>query len=555
MKKICIFFFLYLLSVPSFSLGEDLYEEQLNRGIKNSEPYSYLLIQQSKTDRNRAGSLLKEAQRYSPDFPPVYFELSKTSFSLKAPGLFETFDYIRQGIDAYKRNFWWSFMLTASLFTGIIISFIVSIFILILVRVARDMPLFFHDIKETRNRLFLLLSFVFAFLGPLYLLGCLLMLISFYKGKWDRVVFYLYILFLFVLPWVLNVFSLILDTSASGAFKAIVRVNESKGNAYALSLLRNGKDPVEIFSYALALKREGKYDDAIESYNKLIRKSPEPRTYNNLANCYFALNNLDKAKELYMKSKGLKPLPSALYNLSQAYRETLDFDKGDEYFLSAQALNREAVSQFRAIAGRNPNRLVIDETLSFFELLKYVQRKTVSSSTFGLSVLPPIGIPVIAFLMAVFFFISDRRFKCWAYRCKRCGKILCSKCEKHILWGHMCLQCYRSLVKIEELDAKERVARLLTVYEHRKKRRSTIKIISFLLPGLAQIYAGNILQGLIFMWPFLLFLFIPVMNTVFTIEMSGFPHFWLNLLSLIFLVIMYVLSNIVTRRRITKGWL
>jgi TM2 domain-containing membrane protein YozV len=110
-------------------------------------------------------------------------------------------------------------------------------------------------------------------------------------------------------------------------------------------------------------------------------------------------------------------------------------------------------------------------------------------------------------------------------------------------------------VKIEELDAKERVARLLTVYEHRKKRRSAIKIISFLLPGLAQIYAGNILQGLIFMWLFLLFLFIPVMNTVFTIEMSGFSHFWINLLSLIFLVIMYALSNIVTRRRITKGWL
>jgi pentatricopeptide repeat protein len=381
------------------------------------------------------------------------------------------------------------------------------------------------------------------------------MLISFYRGKWDRTVFYLYVLFLFTLPWVLNVFSMVLDTSASGAFKAIVRVNESKGNAYALSLLRDGKDPAEIFSYALALKREGKYDAAIESYDKLVRRKPEPGTYNNLANCYFAMNNFDKAKELYIKSKELKPLPSALYNLSQAYRETLDFDKGDEYFLSAQALNRKAVSQFRAIAGRNPNRLVVDETLSFFELLKYTQRKTVRSSSFGLSVLPPLVIPVIAFLMAVFFFISDRRVKGWAYRCKRCGKILCSKCEKHILWGHMCLQCYRSLVKIDELDAKERVARLLRVYEHRKKKRSVIKIISFLLPGLAQIYAGNVLQGLFFLWPFLLFLFIPVMNTVFTMEMSGFSHFWIDLLSLILLFIVYALSNIVTRRRIAKGWL
>ncbi len=85
--------------------------------------------------------------------------------------------------------------------------------------------------------------------------------------------------------------------------------------------------------------------------------------------------------------------------------------------------------------------------------------------------------------MALFFFVSDRSFKDWAYRCTRCGKILCSKCEKHILWGHMCLQCYRSMVRIEELDAKERIARLLAVYEHRQKRRSVIKFISFLLPG------------------------------------------------------------------------
>ena len=173
----------------------------------------------------------------------------------------------------------------------------------------------------------------------------------------------------------------------------------------------------------------------------------------------------------------------------------------------------------------------------------------------GLSLVPPLFIPAIAVCMVIFFFISDKRFKTWAYRCKRCGKILCSKCERHILWGHMCLQCYRSLIKLVDLDAKERIARLLTVYEHQKKKRSRIKLISSLLPGSGQIYAGNLLQGIFFLWPFLFFLFLPVLNTVFQTEMSSFSNFWLNLVSIVCLVIIYIFSNLITRRRITKGWL
>ena len=544
-----------LLLLPVLTHGADLYEEQLNRGIRETEPYSYLLIQQSRTDPANAETLLKEAQRYSPNLPAVYFELSKENFSLNAQGMFETFDYLRQCLDAYKRNFWWSFMLASSLVASLVLSFLVSIFIIVIIRLPKDVPLFLHDIKETKNRLLVLLMFVFALLGPLYLLGCLLMLISFYRVKWDRVVFYLYIMFLVLSPLLLYAFSLVFSSSTSGEFKAVVQVNESKGNAYALSLLGNKKGRDDLFSYALALKRTGKYEQAIETYDRLIRMGTDPLAYNNLANCYFAMNNFDMAKELYLKAKDLRPLPSVLYNLSQTYRETLDFNKGDENFLAAQALNREAVSQYRVIAGRNPNRIVIDETLSFSALLKHAWDRVGRSSTFGLSVLLPLFIPVVALIMALFFFVSGRSFKNWAYRCTRCGKILCSRCEKHILWGHMCLQCYRSMVRIEELDAKERIARLLAVYEHRQKRRSVTKFLSFLLPGVSQIYAGKVLQGFLFLWPFIFFLFMPVLNSFFNLEMSGFSHVWLNILSLVFLCVTYVLSNTITRRRIAKGWL
>ena len=554
MKKLFMIVFLSLLVVPSGSSGNE-YEDQLNRGISNNEPYAYVLIQQSKTDSAQAKNILKEALRAAPDLPAVYFELSKANFSLTANGLFKSFDYLRQGIEAYERDFGWLFMTAASFFTSLVLSFLVSIFILVAIRLPKDMPLFSHDMKETRTRMFLLLVFVFALFGPIYFLGSLLILVSFYAKKWDRLVLYLYLLFLLAAPWTFNIFSLFFNAATSGDFKAIVQVNESRGNIYAATVLQNGKKPAELFSYALALKREGRYREAIETYDKLTKIKPDPRAYNNLANCYVALGDLEKAKELYNKANSLRPLPSVRYNLSQVYREMLEFDKGDEYFLAAQSLDREAVSRYRAIAGRNPNRFVIDESLTPSDFLHYARERTTSVSSMGLSLLPPLFIPAIAVCMAVFFFISDYRFKTWAYRCKRCGKILCSKCEKHILWGHMCLQCYRSLIKLVDLDPKDRITRLLAVYEHQKKKRGRIKVISALLPGSGQIYAGSLLQGIFFLWPFLFFLFLPVLNTVFQTEMSSFSNFWLNLVSISCLVIIYIFSNLITRRRIAKGWL
>jgi hypothetical protein len=110
-------------------------------------------------------------------------------------------------------------------------------------------------------------------------------------------------------------------------------------------------------------------------------------------------------------------------------------------------------------------------------------------------------------------------------------------------------------VKLDELDAKERIARVLTVYEHQKRRRMIIKIISFIMPGSGQIYAGNILYGLLFLWPFLFFLFIPITNLVFVPETSNFSHIWLNWGSLFLMAVVYLVSNFITKRRLVKGWL
>jgi tetratricopeptide (TPR) repeat protein len=557
MKRLAFLLFVLLLLAPTLVPGENLYEAQLDRGIRNSEPYSYLLIKKSIADKTMAKAILQEALRYSPDFPATYFELSGNSFNFSPKGIFEAIDYIREGISAYERNFWWSYTLIASLFMSLVLSFIVSIFVLIVVRLPLDMPLLYHDIKEGKIYIFILLLIVLvlAALGPLYLLGGLLVVVSLYGRRWSKFTAAVYIVFLLVAPWIFGLASLILNAPASGELKAVVQVNESAGNRYALSVLKDCSDPVELFSYALALKREGSYREAIEVYNKLISKRPDSRAYNNLADCYVAINDMKMAKELYIKANELKQSPATLYNLSRVYRETFDFDKGEKYFLAAQKLNNSAVSQFGAIFSRNPNRFVVDETLPFSDMSDYAREKTARTFTLRLSIVPPLFMPAIGLFLAAIFVIFNKILRSRAYRCSKCGNIICTRCEKRILWGHMCRQCYRSLVKLDELDAKERIARLLRVYDYQKRRRDIIKVISFVLPGSGQIYAGDIPRGLLLLWLFLFFIFVPIMNSLFVMDMSDLSHLWLNLSSLFLMAVTYIVSAMIAKRRLAKGWL
>lgn len=554
MKKFFISSF-SILFIPVLLFGANLYEEQLDKGLKNSDAHSYFLIEKSKADPSKAEDMLLTALRYSPNLPAVYFELTKNTFSFSTQGVFQAFEYMVRGIRTYTKNFWWSFIAAGSFFMSFIISFIVSIIIIVLVRIYRDTPLILHDIMEQRSRIFIFLVLIAAIAGPLLFIGSVLIILGIYMKRKDRTVVYLYLIFLLLLPLVFKTSSMFFSIPSSEVLKAVVLVNESKDNKYALTTLENEKDNVTLFSYALALKREGRYDEAIKIYSKLLSEKPDPRVYINLANCYFAKGEIEIAKQLYEKAIQIRPLVSALYNLSQVSRISLDLEKGEEYFLYAQRLDSNAVSKFQAIFGHNPNRFVIDEVLTTYDIWRYAVHRKINISNFGLTTIPFNIMPFIAFSFILLFYMLNKRIKQRAYRCFKCGTILCSRCEKKILWGNMCPECFKTLVKLHELDARERIARLQLVYEHQKRNRRMMSIFSFLVPGFAQIYAGKVLKGLLFLWVFLFFLSILMINSMFTREIPYFSHDLINWIYTSLLIIAYLTSNLITRRRISKGWL
>ena len=547
---------LFLITLPVVCSGEDFYEARLNSGIRNTEAFSYLLIEKARENSPEAIELLKEAVKASPDLPAVYFELAKARFSWSYSGMLESVSYIIEGMIAYTRNFWWSFTLAESLFFSVVVSFLAAITILIGVRYRGDVQLFSHDFAETKYFLSLLILLaVVSVISPLLFLAGMMILLGIYMKRLDRAIVYLFLVFLVLSPLFFRATSLFMHVQSSPRMKAVVAVNEAKDNKYALAVLDNSDDYASLFSYALALKREGSYDKAAAVYQRLLEKRPDPKVYVNLGNCSVGMKNMEEAITYYLKAEAMKPLASAYYNLSQVSREIFDFAKGSEYFSRALELDRDAVARYSAIYSRNPNRIVVDETLSFADLWHVALGDPGRVVTFGVTLLPPFFVSGIAVALIILYFLLSSRLKNRAFRCKRCNVILCPRCEKRPLWGKMCSVCYASLIKLDELEVKGRVAKLLSVYNHQKKRRSIMKVFSFLVPGASHIYAGRILQGLFVLWLFLFFLTLPVLYIIFSGDGALYAHLFFIWGAILGAVLIYIISNIITRQRIAKGWL
>ncbi len=540
-----------LCGIVSCSSAEDLYEARLDEGLSNTEPYSYVLITLAHQNRVMAKALLEQARRYSPDLPAVYFELAGETFTPSPYGAFQWFDYFREGMKSYGRNFWWEFSIAGLMYLSLLISFVLSLVVILTVRLPMEAGMIFHDGREERRWLILLaLPVILSALGPLALIAGVLFLTGIYFRKENKAVVYLSFLFLLLSPFFLKEASLFFSPPSS--LKGIVAVNEGKDNKVALWSLKGRDDFTASFSYALALKREGDYQGAVAAYKSLAERlnRPDARVYINLGNAYYGLKDLEAAKDSYLKSIGIAAFPSAFYNLSQIHREALDFTKGDMYFLEAAKMNPEAVSRFAAMSGNNPNRFVADESLpasAFWEYAtKYGQGPLSGGEILG---------SLVAVLMTAGFYWLDRGVRHRAQRCKRCGDVFCSRCSRAITWGEMCPRCISSLIKIEEMDSKERVARLLSVYQKQMKRRRRAKVVSYLVPGVGQIYAGKVLIGLLFLWPSLFCLTLLVMNYSSLSGLYPFFHIWITPLVAICMILTYAGSVLYIKRRIHKGWL
>jgi len=564
MKRLLIVLLFYMFLNPSSSLGEDLHERQLKRGLRNSDTYACMLINKPPVDREEKITELKKAVMLSPDLPEAYFALAAAGFSFKVQDILDSIGNLVEGVNAFSRNFRLSFTFTGFIFFCLFLSLLITFAATAAITLFSDISLISHDIRETPSTAILLpVLALISFLSPLLFIAGILVMTGLYFRRKDKAVVYFYLGFLILSPVLLASASRLVSMASSTGLRAVTQVNESRDNDYALEVLQVNNNFPALFSYALALKRTGQYEQAIAAYKSLLERKADPRVLVNLGNCYVGLYNFEEGKKAYLDeaignysaSLKIRPTAAAYYNLSQLSREMLAFSQGEEYFKAALKIDRAAVAAYRSISGRSPNRMVADETLSTAELWSYPTEKRFKADAFGLSVLPIAAVAAIAlFLLAAFHMMAGRSGH-RAYRCRKCRTILCPKCEKYASWENMCAQCYNSLVRLDGLDAKERVARILSIHDRQRRHRNIMKVLSFILPGAAQIFAGRVLYGVLFMWPFLFFVLVPPAMGSFALGNQHITQMILTAASLCIAAALYSIFNFVTGKRISKGWL
>ncbi len=547
LKAIAILLALLHLA-PAAGLAED-YESLLDRGLRSDEAYSAALIRQAAGAPDK-GEVIAEALRFSPDLPAVYFKMAMASL----PNVIKHFEYFAGGLRAYGRNFWWSLSLYGQVLASLMISLCLSLAVVVLIRLPRQIPLIAHDINEHRAKLLIPLILLPAALGgPVFFLAGALVLVGIHLRKSSRAAVGLALAVLVAAPFMLRYNDAVLSAPASAEMKAIVAVNEGKDNTYAIDTLEGSTEPAARFSYALALKREGRYLEAISIYNELAKDRPSWKVLNNLANAYSALQQDDLAKETYSKAYEMDPNANVLYNLSQVYRGTLDYARGDKYYQDASALDRALVSEYTARSSENPNRFVVDVVHSMPELWELaLKRSRPVYSPFTLGTAPSVGLAAV--LLAAYAALA-LSLKSVAFNCSRCSKVACNICSRESRFGNICHECFEATMALKDIDRQQRVQALLSTHEHKARQRSIVRALSFAPPGIAQIYVGNVLSGLILLWAFAFGAVFIWMNPYISTGLAGFSHGWLTPIAIAMMAATYLGSTITINGRLDSGWL
>jgi len=524
-------------------------DEMFDRGLRNNGAYANFLVQQSMEKQGAERTrLLEQAISFSPDTPSLYFKLAAAT----VPNFGQSAIYVVDGVTVYGRSFWWSQSLKGLLLISLLFSVFLSASLITLIRLPGELPRLVHDINENKAKLLIpLLLLPAAALGPVVLLGALLMLVGLYMKQSDKWVVYLLLILTAVVPFASGVADRFYSAT-SPETRAIVDVNEGRDNTEALRVLRDAKDFAGRFSYATALKREGGAREAVDLFRAIIAETPDHKAMINLGNAYFALGESEKAKEAYKQALGSKTSVLVLYNLSQVYRDSFEYAQGDKYYEEAQSMDSQAVSKFQEIHGKGYNRTVVDARLTPHELEKAaIVKKRMATPFVGDYRKTAIGGVVLLFLFA----LLDSAIKNRSYRCAKCDSLACDKCsdprQQH---DFLCSECLKAQVGADT-SAKARLARLLEANDEKTRMITRLRVFSVFPPGLAQAYSGRVGKAFIFMMFFMHPAVAMYLNPYFTTGLGGGTHGWLWLAALPVMAVDYLISFLTVNRRLDRGWL
>lgn len=536
---------------------------KVDNRFSNMEQYSIALIREGeealKNDKEtEAIAFFEAAIELSPQMPQPYLTMAKATFSFSPKGFIASVGYVLDAWKALTDNLWWSFKTSGMLLAGIYIALFAAITILIALLAFSRFRIYLHDIIEDRKKIFLLIpSIILVFLGPIFGIFAFMLPFWVYLKKKEKALVYSLFFVSAIAIFFLPSLSTYLNAHTDATMRSIINTNSGLYTGNAAYFEKGQEDYETLLSYALNKKQKGNYNEAIKAYENLLGKGNDAKIYNNMANCYVGLGDYKNAFLYYDKSLQSKELASAYYNLSQLKNELFEFKDADAFYKKSLEVSEAEVASFAIIKGHSAKSSVVDEVIDNNELRALAFQRIpgkASSDRIG-NIFAFVPAPFAIFLLlliAAAVTIYDKKTPEKAFRCEKCGMILCGRCEKEeIAEDDICSTCFKTLSRITELSPKDRMARKVEINRYREHRNYKFRIMTLFLPGSGHIYFSELIPGFLILFVFLFFIssaFIwgLLMPSVIMAQVTR-TVMWLSIAAVIvfyFAVIMHILRKV-----------
>jgi tetratricopeptide (TPR) repeat protein len=478
-------------------------------------------------DMNRALGLIDSAIAVAPDLPSVYLKQAALFFSDSPFKVGRLFGAFSEASSAMFREPLSANRFFVNLVAGLLLGLGLTAALFILVQFLLYLRLFFHDfhhlfpqgVAKLQTGLLAVLVILIPVIFRTGLVTILLVwaLIAWiYQQRWERLVTFLAVIFLAVVPFGLNwlVSSMSMPDSLAGDLLAVDRYHAPPKSISRLKSLLEEESDSQVILATLGsyYKRSGELDLAEQYFNRSIKAGPKSEVlHNNLGNVLFLKNDLNNAVKHYDKATKIRPdLAVPYHNLSRAYSRKLDLDKAKEHREQAYRLDSESVRRLIKQAKSGLARdVVVDLEIPKAWLLTngakkngHKQAKTVSymwSSWGGIGspdTFPYVGAGIAGFFGLMWFL---RRKMFLSAACVRCGRPACRRCNTELPDESVCGQCYHAFRHKEQVDAKSRISKEIQIRHFKLRKERLARFITFILPGVGQLIKERPLRGALFL--------------------------------------------------------
>lgn len=497
-------------------------------GITSYEPLSAAMVKEGRklvdsNDMTGAMLLFDTAIMISPNYPEPYYSKGWSILSRNKHKALVAIDSFIDGFTHSTKDFWWDFTYIGNKSTSLLFALAALFSLFGLFMAVRYIPLIAHDIAEKTGRTesedmvkFAVVPAIFTVvllaLGYWWAVTLALLVLWVYFNKKEKTIAIVFFLLLVFMPEVMDRYSGFIQAGENKMLWVLDRTDKGRvtqgTEKYLKAVLENEPDNEHaMFALAKLLKIQRRYDESAVIYGKLVEKDPENAVYRiNSGNLHFLTGQSDKAIEDYKAALEYSPdSPLAHYNMSRIYGEMLKFTERDEQDRQASKLAPDYVAELKARSGVTPLRLVLDATVPCEDMWDTAFKDTgtaLASSLWSTTVkVMPLdgarfaGIGFIILVIAVNFWAKNRHF---SHYCNKCGKVSCTKCQKPYYNKELCPQCHQIFVKLDGVEARDRLKKTLEIREKDRKTGLVHRVSSLLLPGSGHYLGGYPVKGFIY---------------------------------------------------------